>query len=358
MSARLEPSQVQSIERYFEQFREFLKTDKEKGWDRERRDRVQLYETLLSKSSVDKLTEVELGQILQGLWANAGWTNKTYVANRVLESNDLSLIRSELKNLLWGGEPLEERYDRFRRTVKGLGPAGMTEIMAFVHPNECGLWNERTREALHILGLDKMLPLKKYKITGEEYVRFNQILQSIRRLMKEKDFGDPNLIDVDFFLYSILTTAPPEVTEEEPVEDYDFDHDEVADRLIEIGSGLGFEVESERLIAKGAKVDAIWTAKIANLGIINYVFEVQKGGSIDSLILNLQKARNNPTVQKLVVVANSRLIKEIREEVANLSEDFRKSLAFIEAKEILKAASLLQEFNIILSKLELVKPQF
>lgn len=43
---------------------------------------------------------------------------------------------------------------------------------------------------------------------------------------------------------------------------------------------------------------------------------------------NLQKAMNNPTVQRLIVVANHREIEEIKGEVTDLSEDFRKSLAF------------------------------
>ncbi|MBO3809371.1 MAG: hypothetical protein FGF50_07240, partial [Candidatus Brockarchaeota archaeon] len=59
-----------------------------------------------------------------------------------------------------------------------------------------------------------------------------------------------------------------------------------------------------------------------------------EGGSIDSLILNLQRAKNNPTVQKLVVVANTKDLKRIREEVESLSEDFRKSLVYLEAKDV------------------------
>jgi hypothetical protein len=76
---------------------------------------------------------------------------------------------------------------------------------------------------------------------------------------------------VDLFLYYVyqnfvyqqefIETAP-----EEEQEDYDFDHDEIVDKLVTLGNGLGFEVEQEKLIAKGARVDVIWRAKIASLG--------------------------------------------------------------------------------------------
>jgi hypothetical protein len=88
---------------------------------------------------------------------------------------------------------------------------------------------------------------------------------------------------------------------------------------------------------------------------VSYVFEVQRGGSIDSLILNLQRARNNPTVQKLVVVANTKDLKRTMDEVESLSEDFRKSLAYLEAKDVKRASDLLSELNSIISRLELVK---
>jgi hypothetical protein len=111
----------------------------------------------------------------------------------------------------------------------------------------------------------------------------------------------------------------------------------------------------EKEIAKGARVDVIWRAKIANLGVVSYVFEVHRGGSIDSLILNLQRAKNDPIVQKLVVVASKANLKKIQEEVSSLSEDFRKSLTYWEVKDVERVHNLLNELIAIISRLELVK---
>jgi hypothetical protein len=89
--------------------------------------------------------------------------------------------------------------------------------------------------------------------------------------------------------------------------------------------------------------------------VVSYVFEVHREGSIDSLILNLQRARNDPTVQKLVVVANKTNLKKIQEEVSSLSEDFRKSLTYWEVKDVERAHNLLNELIAIIGRLELVK---
>ena len=239
--------------------------------------------------------------------------------------------------------------------MKGIGPAGVTEILTFVNPKQYGIWNDKSRKGLEILGLGKKLPTQKYKISGAEYNEVNETLKIISKIIKPE--GEPDLAYVDFFLYLVYekTKQKPEEAVVGPKEDYDFDHDEIVEKLVGIGNGLGFEANSEQQIAKGARVDVLWQARIANLGVVSYVFEVQRGGSIDSLILNLQRAKNNPTVQKLVVVANTKDLKKIEEEVKSLSEDFKKSLAYLEAKEVEKAYSLLVELNSIINKLELVK---
>ena len=159
---------------------------------------------------------------------------------------------------------------------------------------------------------------------------------------------------VDLFPFYVYHNYIVKTSVEES-EDYDFDHEEVVAKLVELGNGLGFEAEDEKLVAKGARVDVVWRARIANLGIVSYVFEVHKGGNVDSLILNLQRAKNDPTVQKLVVVANKSDLKKIQGEASSLSEDFRKSLTYLEVKDVEKAYNLLNELNTIKGKLELVK---
>ena len=98
------------------------------------------------------------------------------------------------------------------------------------------------------------------------------------------------------------------------------------DLLTAIGQWLGFQAKKEELVARGARVDAVWQARIANLGVVTYVFEVQRRGSIDSLILNLQRAQNNQSVQRLIVVANSDEITRVRQGGSGEDQGHTKSI--------------------------------
>jgi hypothetical protein len=342
-------------------FEKWLKSEEARVAIKDRSVRLREFQTLLSEENVEGLTEPDFRKIIASLWEYVGWTNKDYVADRVLTYKDIKELRSELKELLYGKDPFPQRYDHFSRSVRGLGSSGLTEILAFFNPQEYGIWNEKSRKALEILGLSNELPTRKYKITGQEYEKVNRTLKMIYHEIKpvfEKVGIAEQSMDltlVDLFLYYVYQQEIVEKTLKDEQEDYDFDHDEIVDKLVTLGIGLGFEVEQEKLIAKGARVDVIWRAKIANLGVVSYVFEVHREGSIDSLILNLQRVRNDPTVQKLVVVANKTNHKKIQEEVSSLSEDFRKSLTYWEVKDVERAHNLLNELNAIIGKLELVK---
>lgn len=99
-----------------------------------------------------------------------------------------------------------------------------------------------------------------------------------------------------------------------------------------IGSMLGFETEREYKISQGAQVDAIWSAKISNLGTFKYVFEVQKSGSRKSLLLNLLKAKNNPNVQKLIVISDDKQLLQIEKECEGYNQNLGEILRFWKLK--------------------------
>jgi len=161
------------------------------------------------------------------------------------------------------------------------------------------------------------------------------------------------LLDVDLFLYYVAAVAEKvQAIEVEPEED--FDHDEVREMLLQIGQGLGFEVDSDVPLAPGAKVDVIWRARIGNLGEIKYVFEVHKEGSVDSLLLNLLKAQSDPTVQKVIAVSDERRLNIIRKEASSLPQ-LSNRIIYWTVTEVKRAADLLGELKGIMEKLELVK---
>lgn len=316
--------------------------------------------TLLSREKLKSMTELEFGELISKLWASALWGNKDYLVQKIIDANGMDKIVDELENLLYGSESFDKRFDRFLREIKGLGPATITEILCLYDPNQYGIWNDKARKALKILQFNT-LPLAKYKISGKEYIKINKALLEIAQYLKDLGIEDADLLAVDYFLYEVWfieKESPREKKISKILEEKEFDHDEIRDFIRDIGNWLGFEVDVEKQIAPGARVDCVWIARIANLGIVTYVFEVHKSGSMDSLILNLQRALNNPTVQKIIAVSDAKRIEKIQHEVRGLPENFRKSLTFWEVGDVINTHEKLSEAMESISKLELVKSRF
>ena len=109
-------------------------------------------------------------------------------------------------------------------------------------------------------------------------------------------------------------------------------------------------------VYKRQVVDAVWEAKIGNMGKAIYVFEVQSKGSIDSLILNLKKAQSNAAVQAVVAVADeAQLAKIIRESTGVIDE---KSLRTWDSEDVLAVYDSLVRAHESINKLALVPESF
>ena len=126
--------------------------------------------------------------------------------------------------------------------------------------------------------------------------------------------------------------------------------------MVAIGELLGFESRSEVKIAAGAIVDAVWEAKIGNMGKAIYVFEVQSKGSIDSLILNLKKAQSNAAVQAVVAVADEEQLAKIIRESEGVIE--AKSLRTWDSDDVLVVYDSLARAHESINKLALVPESF
>lgn len=353
----------QNLERFVPIFRDALVRAEQNEELLARFARQQLYKQLLSPEALQHMSELEFGQVIGSLWASRQWGNKRYLIERLIAENGLQALVKHLHHLLWSNEAIAQRYNAFRRAIKGLGAASITELLAFVHPNAYGIWNDKARIALHVLGLQDILPFtRKSQISGDEYQKFNALLACLRDALAQFDLTDLDFPTLDYFLYLVWEQRGAQAVIARPIEAApaveDFDHEEIVEHLIEIGQWLGFTAEKEKMVARGARVDAIWQARIANLGVVTYVFEVQRRGSVDSLILNLQRAQNNPTVQRLIVVANAESLERIRHEIASLPESFRKLVGFMEVQAVLRANELIGELAEIIGRLALVRSEF
>lgn len=353
---QLTAEQRKRIHGYVRPFREYLNSPEGKRDTQDRVYRRQFFQSF-TPERLAELEETDLAELVTHLWASSIFRNKRYFVERLLVENGLPKLRQALKELLWGDGSVYERYTRFLKEVKWFGPAMVTELLAHVHPGQCGIWNDRARKALVGLGFSELLPLKKYTLSAREYEKFCRVLSAIAVELRGLGIPDePDLLLVDYFLYEVFSSQKRSLIPETLATE--FDHDEIRDKIRDIGSWLGFEAEIEEKIAHGARVDVVWRARIGNLGVVTYVFEVHKGGSIDSLILNLQKARSNPTVQKVIAVSDQRQLEKLRQEVQGLPEEFRKALGYWAAAEVERVYQNLAEATEIIQRLELVREEF
>lgn len=344
----------QKLTRALETFKEYSKEKRFEEDTKERRDRKVFFQSIF-KHNIDEITFSEL---IKKLWASGLWGNKEYLVNKIIHDNGMDKLKQELSRLVSKEGSLGDRYEGYLKRIKGMGPSMVTELLCYLQPDEAGIWNDKARKALGWLET-KGVPFDTYKINGEEYNLFNNVQKRLADVLAKEGYGEVDLLFVDYFLWEVWNNfAKHEKYQESKIvlkTVTTSKHDEIRDKIAQIGSWLGFEVETEKMIAVGARIDIIWKARIANLGVVSYVFEVQDKGSIDSLIVNLQRAQKNHVVQKLIIVSDNQQIAKIEKEVETMPENFRKALAFWDITDVENTSQSLEQVTSSISRLHLVE---
>ncbi len=337
-----------------EAFHEYTKESRFSDDTRERAERKKHFQSLARAG----FNELNFTEMIKKLWASKIWGNKEYLVNKLIKDNGIEKLEQKFSYVFANKDSPREQYDALVGQVKGMGPSMITEILCYLEPKNAGIWNDKARRALAWLGA-KDIPFDTYRITSKEYMKFNSTLASLAEELSREGYKDVDMLFVDYFLWETWDKfARNEIKTAVLIRNRTRQlsrHDETCDRIAQIGSWLGFEVESEKLIAPGAKLDVIWRAKIANLGAVSYAFEVQDRGSIDSLIVNLQRAQSNPTVQKLIVVSDAEQLSKIKEEIKTMPESFRKACTFWETFDVERTHQSLEQVSTSVAKLELIK---
>lgn len=322
-----------------------------------------------SPERLRKMTPDEFGEILAKLWAMRIWGNKAYVAEKLISDNGLPELREALERLLWSTDSIATRWDWFRSNISGMGPAMMSELLCHVHPNDCMLWNRRAYISLRYLGVES-LPRYDYQLTGERYVKLSKEAKVIGKELSAAGITDTDLLAVDYFVWrelqveDNLTNLHKHGEDDQKLKKVPTDpkstgflHNDVRDKLAEIGTWLGFKASTEVVVAAGSKVDTVWEATIGNLGRVIYVFEVQTKGSIDSLIINLLKSLKNPAVQCVVAVSDKAQIEKIKAHLRDVS-GLHGKLKFWDYEEVLGVREALASVNEAINRLGLVPESF
>jgi hypothetical protein len=350
----------------------------------ERLKRVTYYQSF-DRQKILNMTAEDVYDYLSQLWAMLIWGNKHYVIDKILSDNTLERFRFELVNLLYASSDIEIRWNNFRKSIKGIGPAMMSEILCHTFPNDYMLWNRRAYIAMDYLEVDN-LPTYDYLLTGRIYKYLSHVCKEIATHLGENGFQNPTLLAVNYFIWDELQVVdnltefkkskedePKTVTQKRDLTELEkeaealekdleamaveFKHNDIRDKLAAIGDFLGFKTKIETKVANGAVVDTIWEATIGNLGRVIYIFEVQTNGSIDSLIMNLLKAANNPAVQGLVAVSDAKQIEKIKKEAAPIPQ-LNTKLKYWDFKEVLQVHEQLASSFLMINRLGLVPQGF
>ncbi len=317
------------------------------------------------REQILQMDEEGLYEYISPLWAMLIWGNKRYVVDKLIEDNGLDTLKNELVILLWSDKPIEQRWDRFRKNIKGMGPAMISEILCKTHPDQYMIWNRRAKMGLDYLGVED-LPRYDYQLDGNKYNELCEVAEEISKELVKAGFEDDSLLMVDYFIWDELqveeTLSGPkkstkDETEELEKDTSDFIHNDVRDKIRNIGRWLGFESNIERKVAAGSKVDTVWESTIGNMGRVIYVFEVQTKGSIDSLIVNLLKSLNNPAVQGVVAVSDKKQLEKIKDHAEGVT-GLRDKLKLWDYQEVLDVHEKLEYVNESINKLDLVPSGF
>ena len=330
----------------------------------ERRKRTEFYQAY-TKEKILGMTEDDFHGYISKLWSMLIWGNKEYIVEKIIADNGFDNIKQELVELLYGTGAIENRWDRFLKEVKGLGPATISELLTHINPEEYVIFNKTTILCFTYLNIEGM-PKYNYQYTGKKYAEVCLIAKEIASKLRTSGIQNVDLLMVDYFFWDEVLphaeTKTPSANEEK-VEidkitktDSKSLHDEIKDKLVAIGELLGFESRSEIKIAQGAIVDAIWEAKIGNMGKAIYVFEVQSKGAIDSLIINLKKAQSNAAVQAVVAVADEVQLGKIISESKGVIEEG--TLRTWNSEDVLAVYDSLVRAHESINKLALVPDSF
>lgn len=348
---------------------EFIKKKKsnaayyEENWS-ERKERKDYYRSF-SKDKLIAMTEEEFLEYISKLWSMLIWGNKNYVVDKLIGDNGFDHLKMQLAELLYGTSSIENRWDLFLKSIKGMGPATISELLTYINPQEYVIFNKTTILCYSFLEIPDM-PKYNYQYTGKKYVEVCKTAKEIASELKKAGAEDYDLLAIDYFMWDeILPLAEKKSSEvpatlgtKKPVTAKDSKslHDEIKEKLVAIGELLGFDSRSEVKITTGAVVDAVWEAKIGNMGKAIYVFEVQSKGSIDSLILNLKKAQSNAAVQAVVAVADEEQLAKIINESAGVIDET--ALRTWDSEDVLAVYDSLVRAHESINKLSLVPESF
>jgi len=322
----LNPDEEETIVKYVNNYADRFKQELvDPDWEKDRIDRQKAIQKLLSSENIDNLTELDFRNMMKSLWALNGWHNKDWVVDHILQNTSFKKIRDSFKNLLYGSDELDKRFDDSK--IKHLGTAMITEIISMVDPEKYCLWNQIPRKVLPLFGI-RQIPERVYKhtqISGHEYLKCNEVLKEILGVLRDQGFEKINLFELDLFFWVVYEETKQSRAEKkqepkpipqsiEPIaglKPSEMSHWDAIGVIVELGKLSGYETyvadpsreykgkplrewatsteipEQYENIPGIERVDAIWYSTEPPI----HLFEVEDGGTMREALHRLYQAR-------------------------------------------------------------------
>ncbi len=180
----------------------------------ERKERQDYYQSV-SKDKLLSMTEETFQAYISKLWSMMMWGNKQYVVNKLIADNGFAALKKQLAELLYGTAPIEKRWDAYLKSVKGLGPATMSELLSYADPQTYVIFNQTTIRCLRYLGIPD-LPKYNYQYTGQKYAEVCAIAKEIAAALQKAGAEAYDLLAVDYFLWDEVLPLAEKASSQEP----------------------------------------------------------------------------------------------------------------------------------------------
>ena len=140
-----------------------------------RKERKSYYQSF-TKDKLMAMTEEDFFEYISRLWSMLIWGNKKYVVEKLIADNGFDSLKKQLADLLYGTGSVEKRWNTFLKSVKGMGPATISELLTYASPNEYVIFNKTTVLCFAYLDVPDM-PKYNYQYTGKKYAEVFARLQ-------------------------------------------------------------------------------------------------------------------------------------------------------------------------------------
>lgn len=150
----------------------------------ERNERKAYYQSF-TKDKLLAMTEEDFFEYMSRLWSMVMWGNKRFVVDKLIADNGFDALKKQLAELLYGTVQFEKRWNTFLKSVKGMGPSTISELLTYTNPNEYILFNKTTILCYSYLDVPDM-PKYNYQYTGKKFAEVCAIAKEISSARSEE----------------------------------------------------------------------------------------------------------------------------------------------------------------------------